>query len=511
MPPIDMNQYSTAAPLLRGFPAWINDQLEQQRIASYALYEAIYWSYPDTFKLLQRGSDSDPIYVPAGKQIVETINRYTAPGLTIVTDPLFGTPKEQELALQVWSDLAARERFYSKFGSNKRYGIMRGDWLWHLYADPTKPEGSRISIFPLDPGGYFPIYNPENVDEIIGCHIVEQVQSDDGKKNFIRRLTYRKATGVGGPSPITVSDMTFEVDEWGGPGLEEGDPVLVTRAEETLPNPIDQLPVYLCQNFLEPGALYGSSEMRGLERLLAAVNQGITDEELSLVLDGLGVYVTNAGVPVDEETGEEKPWNLGPGGVVELPVGEKIDFKRVSGTTNITPFQEHLKFLLDQIDQSSGTPAVAKGRVDVASAESGIALMLELAPILSRAEEKELTITDVHTNMLFDLRRWFIAYEGGALGGLENIRWKPVYGAKVPANPAKELEGALKLKEAGVVSGRWVRRKLTTIGFKFEDDATLEAEILAEQQVASDVTGARADSELNAELEDEAADDGATG
>lgn len=501
MPPIDMNQYSTAEPLFRGVPAWVNDPLEQKRIAAYGLYESIYWNYPDSFKLLQRGSDSDPIYIPTGKQVVETINRYTAPGLSIVPDPLFGSPKEQELALQIWTDFAARERFYSKFGSNKRYGIMRGDWLWHIYADPNRPEGSRLSVFPLDPASYFPIYNPENVDEIIGCHIVEQVLSEDGKRTYIRRLTYRKTTGVGGPSPISVSDMTFETDEWGGPSMEEGTPVEVIRAEETLPNPIDQLPVYLIQNFLEPGSLYGSSEMRGLERLFAAVNQGITDEELSLVLDGLGVYTTNAGVPIDEDTGEEKPWNLGPGGVVELPTGPDVKFNRVSGTTDVEPFQDHLKFLLEQIDQSSGTPAVAKGRVDVQAAESGIALMLELAPILTRGEEKELTITDVHKNMLFDLRRWFIAYEGGALGGLENIRWMPVYGPKVPANPEKELDGALKLHTSKVVSARWVRRKLTAIGFVFPSDDELEAEILAEQQVTADVTGARADAEIQDELE----------
>lgn len=505
MPPIDVTQYSTAVPLLRGYPAWVGDPLEQQRIASYSLYEAIYWSMPDTFKLLQRGDDSDPIYIPAGKQVVETINRYTAPNMRVIADPLFGTPNEQLLGAQVWNDLAARERFYSKFGANKRYGIMRGDWLWHIYADQAKPEGSRISIFPLDPASYFPIYNPENVDEIIGCHIVEQITSEDGKKVLIRRLTYRKATGVGGPSPITVSDTIFETDEWGGPGLEEGDPVEVIRNEELLPNPIDQLPVYLCPNLQEPGGLYGSSEMRGIERLLAAVNQGITDEELSLVLDGLGVYATNAGVPIDEESGQEKPWNIGPGRVVELPVGDDITFERVSGTTSVAPFQEHLKFLLDQIDQSSGTPAVAKGRVEVAAAESGIALLLELAPILSRAEEKELIITDVHTNMFFDLRRWFQAYEGGALGGLENIRWVPQYGPKIPVNREKEVADALSLFEAKVVSARWVRRKLITIGYEFPKDEELEAEILAEQQVASDVTGARADAEVDQELEDEAA------
>lgn len=509
MPPIDMTQYSTAVPLIRGYPAWVGDPMEAQRIAAYALYEAIYWSYPDTFKLLQRGDDADPIYVPTGKQVVETINRYTAPKMSVIPDPAFGTPAEILLGNQVWNDFAARERFYSKFGANKRYGIMRGDWLWHIYADPNRPEGSRISIFPLDPGSYFPIYNPENVDEIIGCHIVEQVLSEDGKKTYIRRLTYRKATETGGPSPITVSDMTFESDEWGGPGLEEGQPIVTTRSEETLPAPIDQLPVYLCPNLQEPGGLYGSSELRGIERLITAVNQGITDEELSLVLDGLGVYATNAGVPIDEDSGEERPWNIGPGRVVELPVGEDIDFKRVSGTTSVEPFQAHLKFLLDQIDESSGTPGVAKGHVEVQAAESGIALLLQLAPILSRGEEKELIITDVHTNMFYDLRRWFQAYEGGALGGLENIRWIPQYGPKVPVNREKEVADALSLKEAGVVSSRWVRRKLTTIGYYFEPDEVLEQEIMAEQQVAADVTGARADAEVNQELQDEASLGGA--
>ncbi len=76
--------------------------------------------------------------------------------------------------------------------------------LWHIYADPEKPEGSRISIFELDPGSYFPIYNPENVDEIIGCHIVEHTKSEDGKTDLIRRLTYSEANRhLEGPSPST--------------------------------------------------------------------------------------------------------------------------------------------------------------------------------------------------------------------------------------------------------------------------------------------------------------------
>lgn len=494
--PIEVSQYSTSEPMLRGYPAWIADPLEQKRIATYALMEAIYWDVPDTFKLVQRGSDADPIYVPVGRQIVEVLHRYLAPGLRIIPDMNYGTDSERALAVQVMEDLVRRERFYSKFNSNKRYGIIRGDWLWHIYADPERPEGSRLSIFELDPASYFPIYNPENVDEIIGCHIVEQTMSDDGQKALIRRLTYRKTTEKGGPSPISVSDMIFEVDDWGGPMMDQDpNPVTVIRNEEVLPSPIDQLPVYHVQNFQEPGTIYGSSEMRGLERLIAAINQGISDEELSLVLDGLGVWTTNSGTPVDDN-GEEKPWGLGPGGVVELPTGEGIFFNRVSGVTNVTPFQEHLKFLIGQVDQTLGHSTVAKGRVDVQTAESGIAILLELGPLLARAGEGELTITDVHTNMLYDLRRWFVAYEGGALGGLENIRWLPTYGPKIPINIKQVFDEAMTLLTNGVVSRRWVRRKLITVGYEFDDDDVLEKEIAAEKQVELDFAGARLDQEI---------------
>ncbi len=167
------NQYSTARPMLSNLPTWVGNDVEQARIASYKFYEQVYWNVPEAFNLVARGSDNSPIYVPAAKTIVETMHRHLAPGMVIIADPSFGSDQEKLLATQVITDLARRERLYSRFSANKRYGIIRGDWLWHLYADPLRPAGSRVSVFPLDPASYFPIYNEENLDEIIGAHIVE--------------------------------------------------------------------------------------------------------------------------------------------------------------------------------------------------------------------------------------------------------------------------------------------------------------------------------------------------
>lgn len=494
--------YSTARPLIRGYPAWLGDTQEQARIASYTLYEQIYWTIPEAFKLVSRGKEDKPIYIPAGKTIVETLHRYLAPRMKVIADPAFGTPQDQLLATQVMTDFVRREKFYSKFSMNKRYGIIRGDWVFYLQADPAREAGSRVSIFAIDPASYFPIYNEDNIDEIIGTHVVNQYMVGD--KPMIKRETWRKTTGTAGPSPITYESAVFKVDEWGGPGVEEKAPQQVLQAPIALPSPIDDLPFYHIPNFQEPGLIWGSSEMRGLERLMASINQAISDEDLALALDGLGVYATTAGTPVDEN-GEDTGWNLGPGRVVELPAtegGHISDlFARVNGLGSITPYQDHLGYLHQQLDLAAGQPAIAKGKVtDVQVAESGIALQLELAPLLSTAEEKDQIVTDVLTNLLFNLAKWVVAYEGTAFNSLmEASRWIPQYGDKVPENKQASFDNLMTLAglDSPVVSKAYIRDRLRKLGYDDMPAEDVVAQQLAdEQQAAADAFTARVNTEL---------------
>lgn len=500
--PLDLGTYATARPMFGSLPSWVTDPEEQARLAAYNLYEAIYWTVPDTFKLVSRGAEDKPIYLPSGRTIVETLHRFMAVKPKPVVDPAFGSSTEQALALQVITDLFKRERFLSRFNANKRYGIMRGDWMWHIYADPAAAEGSKISIFPLDPSSAFPIYEEDNIDNIIGWHIVEQYVNQNGEAR-IKRLTYRKVTGTGGPSPISREEGVFKVDDWGGPGMENQEPIPEeqTMPLETLPSPIDQLPVYLIPNFDEPGQIWGSSEMRGLERLMGAQNQSISDEDLALALEGIGVYATDAGTPVNDD-GEDVPWNLGPGRVVELPDGKKM--VRVNGVSSIVPYQEHIKFLQGAAEQAVGVSDIAKGRVNVEVAESGVALMLELAPLLARVSEKEQTVIDVHSNILFDLPKWYIGYEGTMFNGLLNTRIDLAFGDPLPRNRKQELQDLLAMYGATpmpIVSAKYVRQRARQMGFDdMPDDLTMLSEILSEQQAGADVMGARLDKEVSNEL-----------
>ena len=56
--------YSTVFPWFGAMPTWVK-QSDQERIRSYQIYEEIYWNAPESFKLVFRGTENKPIYVPS--------------------------------------------------------------------------------------------------------------------------------------------------------------------------------------------------------------------------------------------------------------------------------------------------------------------------------------------------------------------------------------------------------------------------------------------------------------
>ena len=478
--------YSTIEPMFAAFPAWV-PKVEQSRIASYQAYEEIYWNHPGGFKLLVRGTESsNPIYIPSARVIVETMNRYLGQGLDFVIDPLLGGPADQEAARLAFTSLFARERFRSKFASAKRFSLIRGDMVFHVTADDTKLEGQRLSIHEVDPASFFPVYgDPAEPNRITKIHLAEQFVDLAGK-TLVRRQTYeRMEDGL-----IYTSLAVFDIDKWA-----EGDNKAVQEITPPTPLPagITAFPVYHFKNFDEGGNPYGSSEIRGFEKLMAGINQSINDEDIALALEGLGLYSTDGGGPTDDD-GNPTDWILGPGRVVE----NASNFKRVQGIGSVTPFQDHMKTLYAFLKEASGTPDAAIGNIDVQTAESGVALALKLGPILSKAQEKEQFLLDVLTQMFYDLKAWFAAYEGVTLPPETSIL--PVFGDPLPVNRKAEVDLCVALVVAEVVSTMTVREHLSKFGFEFAADEVAriqqEKAMMTEATTPADPYATRAASEL---------------
>lgn len=468
--------YSTVAPYFAGAPAWISPE-DAERIQAYMTYEDMYDNVPGAFKLVQRGTAADPVYIPATKTIIEATNRFLGKDFDFfLMGDAAGAEEQKEAIKQAFFKLFKRENFYAKYAAQKRYGLIRGDAVWHIYADGEKPEGSRISIDDIDPATYFPITDPNDINKLTGVHIVDRWSDDDGKE-FTRRQTYRK-TDVG---TITSEAKLFETSAWddrtteGQKNLKEVATILPLTE---LPPAITVIPVYHIPNARISGSRFGASEVKGLERIFAAVNQAVSDDELALALDGLGVYFTTSGPPVDAE-GNETNWNLGPGKVVEGDEGS--DFKRVSGVTSVTPVLEHVKYIMGEAQRAAGTPDIAVGNVDVTVAESGIALALHLSPILAKNAEKEVEMLGVYDQMFYDLAHmWLPTYESTPV--VEGVEVVAVVGDPMPTNQDAEMAKVIKLYEAKLISLGTALNMLRKLGFEVDDD---ESNLVIESTMAS--------------------------
>lgn len=478
MPNASFTEWSTVSPFISSTmkPSWVIDEDDKLRLAAYSLYEQIWRTIPNAFELVQRGSDENPIYLPSAKKCIDATNRYLGVGFDFRIDG--GVAADRTAADNAIRTIFRREKFMAKFGSLKRMSLVRGDAIWHVTADPKKPAGRRISLHELDPSKYHPIYDINDREDLLGVHLVEKyIDPVDKNKALVKRQTYRKVVNATGPASITSELGIFEADGW-----DDRRQVLfpdykikpwsspANIPEFTLPPQITAIPVYHVANQYESGLPFGLSDLSGFERVLAAINQGITDQELALAMDGLGVYTSTAPRP-------SSGWIIGPGTVIDINPGDEM--KRINGVSTVKPSLDHINFLQGELKQGMGTPDIAIGNVDVKVAQSGIALALQMGPILTRNKEKEESLLATHDHMFFDLvNGWLPAYEALSIGA---VTIQPFFGDPMPKDEDAIIKRITDLMGTvpPLISAEYGRKMLSDkLGYEFP--SSMGADVLAE-------------------------------
>lgn len=472
-------------------PAYAVSEEDKARVQSYEFYENAFWNMPDTFKVMQRGFDAAPIYLPAPRKMIEAVNRFYAKKFNYLI-----TKDQGNAVTDLAFSLFKREKFFTKFATQKRYGLIRGDALWHIVGDDTKPEGERLSLYEVSPANYFPIMEGE---KRTGCYLVDVIIDPDdpnASKTVARVQTYRKDKDTG----LIMSKLEYyETGKWDARNLKQKDIKLlkVVTPEFALPAMITSLPVYDIPNNRIPGpSPFGYSEILGIERVFAAVNQAISDEELALAMAGLGIFWTTSGPPVDG-AGKPTTWDIGPGRMIEL--GKDTAMGRLQGIDSVDPMIDHMKFMLGEAQGGLSISDVAAGRVDVQVAESGISLQLQLAPLLEHTQEKEGAMIETYDQMFYDLvHGWFPAYEGTS--ATTETTMVAVTGDPMPRNRKADIDELLSLKNAGLLSAEEVREILIAQhGYKIKAAVDKLLEEQAARAKAEDPFAARSDGELNDE------------
>ncbi len=472
MPAAEFTPWST----LRGFfgtkTAWIPEE-EQDRIASYEKYDEFYWNDQRQFAIRVLEGE-EPIYIPNARTIVDTTSHYLLKGLTVSS----GSTEDNSALNTALKAFLDRELFYSRFHTAKHSGVAKGDFVFHLTANPNKAEGTRLSLNSVDPAMVFPIWHEDIPDKMIGCHVVDiYYLPDDPQKQRIRKLTYRLEE-EGETRRISREEGIYElVPKWYGPKPE--------LLKQTLPfgylNPeITSIPIYWFKNITWDGWNYGSSELKGFESLIRSVSQNSTDVNGALSLEGLGVYATDGGRPVDE-AGVETDWEVAPGKVMEVPAGSY--FRRVEGVSSITPATDQIGYIESKLREAGGLSDVALGRVDVQTAQSGIALAIKFLPTLAKIEERDTAGIGRLKQLFFDWKIWHKLFEGEDLAGEVVVE----IGDKLPQNRTERVNELNNMIDRKVISRQYYRAEMKKLGYEFPENMAEEIakELEADAELAA--------------------------
>jgi hypothetical protein len=463
----NFTQWSTLAGLLSKKQTWVPTE-DQDRLAAYNKYDEMYWNDPTQFALRVL-EDEQPLYIPNARTVVDTTAHYVLKGLNLKVPNAEGGSKSLRVALDAFLD---RELFYSRFHIAKHAGVARGDFVFHLTADPRKPAGRRISLNAVDPASVFPIYDDDLPDKMVGCHLAEEYYlPDEPDRTRVRRLTYRLEEQSDGTRRVSREEAIFALEpKWYGPKAER---IKTTIPFGYLDSAIQALPIYWFKNLDWDGQLFGSSELRGFESILQSVSQGSTDVSTSLALEGLGVYATDGGRPVNND-GTESDWEVSPGKVMEVPSGSY--FRRVEGVGSITPATDQLNYLETKLREGTALSDVALGRVDVQTASSGIALAIKFMPTLAKVEERDTAGLGRLKQMFYDWKIWHQVFEHETLEG-EIV---PEIGDKLPSNRTERVNELNNMLDRKVISKKYYREEMGKLGYVFPPD--IEGEIEKELQ-----------------------------
>lgn len=471
-----LTPYSTLADydMLGEVPTWTGTEQDNERLAAYVAYERMYWSVNEAFELIRRNDDGRAVYLPKPKVIVDTTAHYLLKGMQV-------GPKNPEKAdpelVAFLEAFMKRERFYSRFQVAKLAGVTRGDFVFHLTADPQKEEGSRISLNSVDPAFYFPEYDTDDLEKRTGAKLVEQMADPTDPNKVVLKILrywheYDPATGRKASPLVWREESVWEVKDWWDP--KKAQKVKQIIPPSTLPTDITSIPLYHFKNAEWDGYYFGNSELKGLERIFQAMDQAISDEEISLALTGLGVYATDAGRPRDSQ-GRETDWIVAPGTVWEMPGATMV--KRLEGITSVTPVMDHLSYLETALFEASGTSEPARGVVDVNTAESGIALALKFVPTLAKIEYRDTAGVEILTQLWYDWLRWVKSYENKDYTSTELVI---TLGEKLPLNRPKILEELNQMYDRKVISAQFYRDEVKRrLGYNIPDD--MEQQILDEE------------------------------
>jgi hypothetical protein len=423
-------------------------------------------AYDDIFDLPLKkmpGQADDNVITNRIQAIVERICDFLFGQELEITVEEGAPPEAQELIDRTWGRKEARIPLLQKWEMS---GSMSGEGFLRL----VKNRDGSFRIVVLDPCNVFVKTDPQDCETIlIYCIEYSCMEMRNGKpaQIFYREEITRVDPQNDDPDSQDMmldADTTWSVQHW----LRVGERGNWIAAGEPYTWPYPFAPIFPNQNLPRPHDFWGVPDITcGLIRL---------NDSLNFVQSNINRIIKIYGQPIIYASGTGlQELDIAPGKIIEMSTADgKI--VAVNITSDIPSAQTFATNLRSDIDEQSGVPAVATGRVaELPQGNiSGIAIKLLYMPLLLKIEKKRC----LYGKPIIDICKALFR-----LSGLdENIEVTLHWQDPLPVDDAAISQSALTKSKLGVSK----RTLITELGYDADEEAELnkqeDKEALAQGQ-----------------------------
>lgn len=406
------------------------DRLGRERRDRYdrhlAFYRGQQWLPED------RGQHPRPLTLNYARTVVDKVTAAVMTGRHIAVDPTGDDPASSRFARQAETAL---EDLHRRCGldlldwETELDAAILGDGCYKVWWDAAAPPGQQLRVGAPDPLGIHAWWDPADFGTVTRVAQRSRLPAADAARRF--------GIAPAGPEVDVVEDWT--ADGW----ALWLDGVL----HQTGPNPYGLVPYVLFPNLREPRDFWGVSDLVALEAPARELNRALTTLARILELSGNPIAVLEN---VDAAEGIA----IAPGAIWELPEHAKAYLLDLLSGGSVGLHLQYVDLLYRTLHDLAETPRTAFG--ENRQALSGVALAMELQPLLQKVERKRLIRTAVYRRRA-ELALRVLGRMGGeewawakapALPVAVRVAWGPV----LPADRTRQVTDEIALVQAGLQS-----------------------------------------------------------
>ena len=375
------------------------------------------------------------------RTFVDKITSYLMTGMSFVIDPWDSSAEARERADR--AEDALRHAFDANHLEQLDYdteldAAILGDGCYKVTWDP---EERRVRVTSPDVQGLYAWWVADDVGRVWRVASRYTLSPEEAQMLY----------GVGGSRPGSGEQRVTVTEVWTAGDLQlwVGDAL----AQEK-PNPYGEIPFIIFPNLREPKKFWGLSDVPPLVEPSRELNRAVSQLSMILELSGNPIAVLE-GVERAEDIAVQ------PGAVWELPEQARAYLLDLLQGGGIKLHVDFIDLIYRSLHDISEAPRISFG--DNPRSLSGVALEMELSPLLQRVRRKRLIRTAVYktrNEMILRLleKRTGVSY----LPVKQRILWGPL----LPQDRSRLVREQQTLVETGIQSRR---RAMENLGIEDPD------------------------------------------